>query len=62
MVTTGADNRDPAATHHWLYEASRWLAARLGTTLVETPGAHVPPTTHPQELAEMLRPIIDELT
>ncbi len=61
VVAAGADNRDPAATHHWFYEASRWLADGLRAPLVETPGAHVPQATHPRALAETLRPILGKL-
>jgi pimeloyl-ACP methyl ester carboxylesterase len=61
VVASGVDNRDPAATHHWFYEASKWLADRLHAPLVETPGAHVPQATHPRALAETLRPILGKL-
>jgi pimeloyl-ACP methyl ester carboxylesterase len=61
VVAGGVDNRDPAATHHWLYEASQWLADRLHAPLVNTPGAHVPQFTHPRELSETLRPILGKL-
>ncbi|WP_019807907.1 alpha/beta fold hydrolase [Saccharomonospora halophila] len=61
VVACGADNRDPAATHHWMYEASQWLADRLSVTPVETPGAHVPQLSPPHELAEMLRPVLSRL-
>ena len=52
---------DPAATHQWFYEASKWLADGLRAPLVETPGAHVPQATHPRALAETLRPILGKL-
>ena len=58
VVAAGADNRDPAVTLHWLYEASQWFADGVGVRLVETPGAHVPQVSHPQALVEMLRPIL----
>jgi pimeloyl-ACP methyl ester carboxylesterase len=61
VVAAGVDNRDPAAIHHWLYEASKWLADGLHAPLVETPGAHVPQATHPRALAETLRPILGKL-
>lgn len=61
VVAVGADNSDPAATHHWFYESARWLADGLGAPLVKTPGAHVPQATHPQALAETLRPILGKL-
>jgi pimeloyl-ACP methyl ester carboxylesterase len=61
VVASGVDNRDPAATHHWFYEASQWMANALGAPLVDTPGAHVPQATHPRALAETLRPILGKL-
>lgn len=61
VVAAGVDNRAPAATHHWLYEASRWLADGLRAPMVDTPGAHVPQATHPRALAETLRPILGKL-
>jgi hypothetical protein len=61
VVAAGADNRDPAATHHGFYEASQWLAAGLRAPLVESPGAHVPQAAHPRALAETLRPILGKL-
>lgn len=62
VVTAGADNRDPAAVGHWRYEASQWLAAQLGTTLVEMPDAHMPYFTQPEVFAEQLRPLLGKLT
>lgn len=62
VVAAGVDNRDREAIHHWMYEASRWLASELGASFIETPGAHVPQFTHPQALAEILRPLIDKFT
>lgn len=61
VVTAGAVSADPALPIHYHYEAARWLADRLGTTLVEMPGAHVPQLTHPRELVDMLRPILKDL-
>ncbi len=61
VVAAGVDNRDPAATHHWLYESSRWLADGLRAPLIDTPGAHVPQSTHPRALAETVRPILSKL-
>jgi pimeloyl-ACP methyl ester carboxylesterase len=57
-VTTGADNRDPAATHHWLFECAQWFSGRLGVKLVETPGGHVPQLTHAPALVDLLRPML----
>ena len=42
------ENRDPAATHHWAYEASQWTAEALDAPLVEMPGAHGSMITHPE--------------
>ena len=28
-VVAGSENRDPAATHHWAYEAAQWAAEAL---------------------------------
>lgn len=61
VVASGIENRAPTATHHWFYEASRWLADGLHCPLVEAPGAHVPQATHPRALAETLRPILGKL-
>lgn len=61
-VMAGVENRDPHAALHWLYEASQWLAAGLGTELVETPGAHVPMLSNPQAFVEILRPILGKLS
>lgn len=62
VVMAGRDTRDPSANLHWMYETSQWLAAGLGTTVVETPGAHVPMMSHPHALVEILRPILDKLS
>jgi pimeloyl-ACP methyl ester carboxylesterase len=42
----------------FLREASQWLAARLNVPVVETPGAHTPYFDRPQELAEIIRPVL----
>ncbi|MET7998256.1 hypothetical protein ABZU76_45995 [Amycolatopsis sp. NPDC005232] len=47
---------DPAATHHWLFEGSQWLADQLGVSVVETPGGHIPQLTHAAAYVTMLRP------
>ena len=57
-VTSGADNRDPGATHHWLFECSQWLADQLGVNVVETPGGHIPQLTHAPAFVDLLRPIV----
>ena len=49
-VVAGSENRDPAATHHWAYEAAQWAAEALDAPLVETPGAHGSMITHPAGL------------
>ena len=61
VVAAGVDHRDSTATHHYLYEASRWLAGQLGATIIETPGGHVPQATHARALAELLRPLLRKL-
>lgn len=62
VVTAGAGNRDPAAGGHWRYEAAQWLAAQLGTTLVEMPDAHMPYLTRPAVFAAQLRTLLGKLT
>jgi pimeloyl-ACP methyl ester carboxylesterase len=47
--------RDSAPMFH---QAATWLAERLGTGIHTLPGAHVPMFTHPQELADLLRPLL----
>lgn len=42
-------------------ENSQWLAAALGTDLVEIPGGHVPTMSHPEAALEVLRPILDKV-
>ncbi|GLZ45638.1 alpha/beta hydrolase [Actinomycetospora sp. NBRC 106375] len=61
VVASGAENRDPASPRHWFWEASQWAADGLGVPLTEAPGAHVPQSTHPQELAALLRPVLARL-
>ncbi len=60
VVASGVDNRDANAELHWYREAADWLARNLGTSVVETPGGHVPQVTHPRELVAQLRPIVAE--
>ncbi|MDN5861374.1 MAG: alpha/beta hydrolase [Pseudonocardia sp.] len=62
VVTAGVDHRDPGSNLHWFYESAQWLAAGLGTEVVETPGGHVPMWTHPQAFVEILRPILNKLS
>ena len=60
-VVAGGENRDPAATHHWAYEASQWAAEALDAPLVETPGAHGSMITHPEAFVTTMRPILGRL-
>ncbi|MEV6641595.1 hypothetical protein [Amycolatopsis sp. NPDC051371] len=57
----GCGQPGSGATHHWLFECSRWLSDRLGARLVETPGGHVPQLTHAAELVDLLRPMVRSL-
>lgn len=61
VVASGADNRDPSSPRHWFREASHWVAGGLGVQVVETPGAHVPQSSHPRELVETMRPVLSRL-
>lgn len=61
-VTAGAANRDTAAPGHWRYQAAQWLAARLQTTLIDLPGAHMGYLSQPEHFARALRPILDRHT
>jgi pimeloyl-ACP methyl ester carboxylesterase len=54
----GADS-GPGDYH---YEATRWVADRLGTNLMELPGAHAPYLDRPQELAVALRPLLKQVS
>lgn len=49
-VALGSDNRDT-----WYGKAASWLAERIGSDVVETPGGHGAAVTHPVEFAEMVR-------
>lgn len=44
------------------YEATRWVAHRLGTNLIEIPGAHAPYLDRPRELAAALRPLLRQVS
>lgn len=44
------------------YEATRWVADRMGTDLIEVPGAHAPYFDYPRALAEALRPLLREVS
>jgi hypothetical protein len=61
-VTAGAGNRDIAAAGHWRYQAAQWLAAHLGTTVIELPGTHMGYLGQPGHFAKALRPILDRHT
>ena len=39
-------------------EASQWIAERLGTTVVPAPGTHVPNFDRPEELVDLIRPLL----
>jgi pimeloyl-ACP methyl ester carboxylesterase len=62
VMAAGADNCDPAGKLHWFYEASEWAASRVEAPFIETPGAHVPQQSHPDNLVEVLRPLLGKLT
>ncbi|WP_328399218.1 alpha/beta hydrolase [Streptomyces sp. NBC_00390] len=62
IVTSSAENRDPAAHYHHGYEVSQWLAAQMHAEFRELPGRHVPYLTHTAELAECLRPLLRTLS
>ncbi|HEY9376706.1 MAG TPA: alpha/beta hydrolase [Jiangellaceae bacterium] len=49
-VLLGSDDRDT-----WYGKAATWLAAQLGTNVVETPGGHAAMWTHPVEFAAAVR-------
>jgi pimeloyl-ACP methyl ester carboxylesterase len=49
-VLVGRDQMAP-----FFAEAAGWLAERLGTDVVTSPGAHGPQFTHPAELADIIR-------
>lgn len=44
------------------YEATRWVADRVGTNLIEVPGAHAPYFDHPRELGDALRPLLRQVS
>ena len=60
-VVAGSENRDPAATHHWAYEAAQWAAEALDAPLVEMPGAHGSMITHPEAFVTTMRPVLGRL-
>src|SRR5829696_5129935 len=43
-------------------ETARWLADRMNVELEKLPGGHTPYFDRPQEIAEMLRPLLRELS
>ncbi|GAA4747659.1 alpha/beta fold hydrolase [Actinomycetospora chibensis] len=61
VVVAGRENRDPAATHHWAYEAAQWAAEALDAPLVEMPGAHGSMITHPEAFVATMRPVLSRL-
>jgi len=62
VVTAGAVSSDPHARGHWRFEVAQWLAAHLGTSVVELPGGHMAYLGEPQGFAEALRPLLRTLT
>jgi len=63
IVAAGSHaSRDPASPHHFLYQATSWLARQVGTDLVELPGAHMAYLTEPAAVAERLRPLLRDLS
>ncbi|MBW5483963.1 alpha/beta fold hydrolase [Streptomyces bambusae] len=40
------------------HEVATWLAARLGTEVLRTPGTHTPQLDHPEELVRTIRPFL----
>jgi pimeloyl-ACP methyl ester carboxylesterase len=61
VVASGAENRAHSSPRHWFWEASEWLADGLGVSVVEAPGAHVPQSSHPHELVQLLLPVLTRL-
>ena len=62
VVTAGAEHADRASDGYWYHEAAEWFATQLGTSLVETPGGHIPLATHPEALLAWLRPVLRRLS
>jgi len=48
-VLVGRDQQFP-----FFAEAANWVAERVGTSVVHSPGAHGPHLSHPAELAAMI--------
>jgi pimeloyl-ACP methyl ester carboxylesterase len=62
VVAAGAENRSRELVEgRFLYDASAWLAKRVGTELIEFPGAHVPYMDRPQAFVDALRPLLRKL-
>jgi pimeloyl-ACP methyl ester carboxylesterase len=55
-------SRHPASPHHFLHQAASWLAAQVGTDLVEIAGGHMAYLTDPAAVAESLRPLLRQLS
>jgi hypothetical protein len=56
FVAAGVGNREATSPNNHLYETSEWLAPRLGSELVEVPGAHVRYLSEPEAFVDAIRP------
>jgi len=61
FVAAGADNRDPSSPNHYLWDTSEWAASAFGVDVIEFPGGHTPYFSHPEETAEILRPLLRKM-
>jgi pimeloyl-ACP methyl ester carboxylesterase len=63
VALAGVDHRGAGLGQgDYHYEATRWVADRVGTDLIEVPGAHAPYLDHPRELAAALRPLLRQVS
>lgn len=63
FALAGAEHRGTnGAPGDYHYEATRWVADRVGTKVMDLPGAHAPYLDHPQELANALRPLLRQVS
>lgn len=59
----GVEHRDADFAHGgYEYAAAQWVADQVGTDLIELPGAHAPYLDRPRELADVLRPLLHEVS